>query len=85
MDRDPSRLKYWEAGNAFVVLWTIVTPADAGWKAGTGRVAITPKEPMWMAGYASRTRPSEGAVHDLWAKLEAIIAAVARRIQAAGR
>ena len=39
-----------------------------GWKAGTARVAITPGEPMWMAGYASRNKPSEGAVHDLWAK-----------------
>jgi neutral ceramidase len=43
-------------------------PAEAGWKAGTGRVTITPKVPMWMAGYGSRTKPSEGAVHDLWAK-----------------
>ncbi len=42
--------------------------AQAGWKAGTARVAITPKQPLWMSGYASRTRPSEGAVHDLWAK-----------------
>ena len=39
-----------------------------GWKAGTARVAITPKEPMWMAGYGARNKPSEGAVHDLWAK-----------------
>src|SRR4051812_26420104 len=39
-----------------------------GWKAGTARVAITPGEPLWMAGYAARDRPSEGAVHDLWAK-----------------
>jgi neutral ceramidase len=46
--------------------------ARAGWQAGTARVAITPKEPMWMAGYASRTRPSEGAVHDLWAKALAL-------------
>ena len=56
-------------------LWRVVgmlglglTQTEAGWKAGTGRVAITPKEPMWMAGYAARTKPSEGAVHDLWAK-----------------
>ena len=48
------------------------SPAKAGWKAGTGRVAITPKEPMWMAGYAARTKPSEGAVHDLWAKALAL-------------
>ncbi|MFO0892102.1 MAG: neutral/alkaline non-lysosomal ceramidase N-terminal domain-containing protein [Isosphaeraceae bacterium] len=44
----------------------------AGWLAGTARVAITPKEPMWMAGYGSRTKPSEGAVHDLWAKAIAL-------------
>jgi neutral ceramidase len=68
MNRD--RL-YWNRckwAKVFVLLWTIVTPAEAGWKAGTGRVAITPKQPMWMAGYAARTKPSEGAVHDLWAK-----------------
>ena len=27
---------------------------------------------MWMAGYAARTKPSEGAVHDLWAKALAL-------------
>jgi hypothetical protein len=42
--------------------------ADTGWKAGTARVVITPKQSMWMAGYGARDRPSEGAVHDLWAK-----------------
>ena len=29
---------------------------------------ITPEESMWMAGYASRDHPSEGTLHDLWAK-----------------
>jgi neutral ceramidase len=38
------------------------------WKIGTARTVITPDEPMWMAGYASRTSPSEGKLHDLWAK-----------------
>src|SRR5260370_28213928 len=23
---------------------------------------------MWMSGYAARTKPAEGKVHDLWAK-----------------
>src|SRR5438105_2255943 len=46
--------------------------AGAGWQAGTARVAITPGQPMWMSGYSARTRPSEGAVHDLWAKALAI-------------
>ena len=27
---------------------------------------------MWMAGYGSRNKPSEGAVHDLWAKALAL-------------
>jgi hypothetical protein len=44
------------------------TGVAAGWKAGTAKVAITPDRPTWMAGYGARDRPSEGAVHDLWAK-----------------
>ncbi|MDX2035952.1 MAG: neutral/alkaline non-lysosomal ceramidase N-terminal domain-containing protein [Isosphaeraceae bacterium] len=44
------------------------TVSADGWKAGTARAAITPKEPTWMAGYAARTAPSKGALHDIWAK-----------------
>jgi neutral ceramidase len=46
--------------------------ARADWKAGISRVPITPKESMWMAGYAARTKASEGAVHELWAKALAL-------------
>ena len=46
--------------------------AEASWKAGTARAIITPKTPMWMSGYAARTKPSQGVVHDLWAKALAI-------------
>ncbi len=42
--------------------------SDTGWKAGTAKVKITPAENLWLAGYAARTRPSEGKLHDLWAK-----------------
>lgn len=38
------------------------------WKAGVSRAVITPPEPMWMSGYASRDRPADGTIHDLWAK-----------------
>lgn len=31
-------------------------------------MAITPEEPMWLAGYAKRTRPAEGKVGELFAK-----------------
>jgi neutral ceramidase len=37
-------------------------------KAGVGRIAITPQGPIWMSGYAARKHPSEGVIHDLWAK-----------------
>ncbi|MEJ7769222.1 MAG: neutral/alkaline non-lysosomal ceramidase N-terminal domain-containing protein [Chitinophagaceae bacterium] len=40
----------------------------SGWKAGVASVIITPSEPMWMAGYADRDRPSEGTLVDLRAK-----------------
>jgi len=39
-----------------------------GWKAGVASVIITPEKSMWMAGFAARTRPSEGKLHELWAK-----------------
>ncbi|MEX2568680.1 MAG: neutral/alkaline non-lysosomal ceramidase N-terminal domain-containing protein [Cyclobacteriaceae bacterium] len=39
-----------------------------GWKAGVSRVDITPENAMWMAGYAGRTAPSNGTLHELWAK-----------------
>lgn len=41
---------------------------NQGWRAGTARVIITPEQPMWLAGFGSRTKPSEGKIHDLWAK-----------------
>ena len=38
------------------------------WKAGVARAKITPAAPVWMSGYAARNHPSEGVLHDLWAK-----------------
>ena len=42
------------------------------WKAGIATVVTTPEQPMWMAGYAARNKPSEGKVHDLHAKALAL-------------
>jgi len=44
----------------------------AEWKVGIATVVITPDQPMWMAGYAARSKPSEGKVHDLHAKALAL-------------
>lgn len=40
----------------------------AEWRAGVGVANITPTTPMWMSGYASRARPAEGKLTDLWVK-----------------
>jgi hypothetical protein len=44
------------------------THAADTWRAGSARINITPAGSMWMSGYASRDRPSEGKLTDLWAK-----------------
>ncbi|MGZ0172102.1 MAG: neutral/alkaline non-lysosomal ceramidase N-terminal domain-containing protein [Planctomycetales bacterium] len=41
---------------------------ESSWKAGVSSVKITPEGPAWMAGYASRNKPSDGVEHDLFAK-----------------
>ncbi len=40
--------------------------------AGVSKAVITPSESIWMSGYASRDKPSEGKVHDLYAKALAL-------------
>ena len=68
-----------------VLAWCVfawrLTPAvslAAQWQAGVARVNITPDEPMWMSGYASRDRPAEGTRHELWAKALALVDAGGR-------
>lgn len=57
-----------------------LSAADApGWKAGVATVKVTPTESMWMAGYAARTKPSEGVASDLFCKALALEAADGKR------
>jgi neutral ceramidase len=51
---------------ALLLIPTFATAAE--YKAGVATAVITPAVPMWMAGYASRTKPADGKVHDLYAK-----------------
>lgn len=70
------------AGSAWTVLATWVVAVGsleahggeehAGWRAGVASAVITPDQPMWMAGYAARTKPSEGKVQELYAKALAL-------------
>ncbi len=41
-------------------------------RAGTAKIKITPTEPVMMAGYGARNKPSEGVSADLWARALAI-------------
>lgn len=54
-------------------------PSAAQWKAGVAKTVITPEQPIWMSGYASRDRPAEGKLHDLWAKALALEDGAGRR------
>ncbi|MHC4518851.1 MAG: neutral/alkaline non-lysosomal ceramidase N-terminal domain-containing protein, partial [Planctomycetota bacterium] len=70
------RTSCWRAGLLLplMALWlapphvSAAEPSDIPWKAGAASIAVTPEHAMWMAGYAARTKPSEGKVHDLHAK-----------------
>ena len=48
-----------------------VVAADE-WKAGVAQAVITPKEPIWMAGYGDRVHPSNGVLRDLYVKALAL-------------
>lgn len=39
------------------------------WRVGTAQVNITPATSMWMGGFAARTKPAEGKLDDLFAKV----------------
>ncbi len=69
-------------GGLALLLGLLIAPlvmAD-GMKIGLGRVAITPSKPVWMAGYASRTEPGSGKLHDLWTKAIAIEDAAGNKV-----
>src|SRR5262245_46180027 len=57
-----------------------VRAADPAYKAGVATRIITPQQSMWMAGYASRTKPSEGKLHELYAKALCIEDAAGKRL-----
>ena len=42
------------------------------WKAGVAKASITPTEPIWMAGFGSRTKPSEGVRQDIFVRALAL-------------
>jgi neutral/alkaline ceramidase-like enzyme len=47
-------------------------PSRPAWSAGVARVEVTPREPIFMKGYGSRTKPSEGVREPLFVKVLAL-------------
>lgn len=71
--RTDNRLRHCGWAGCVLALCALFAPlAAADWKAGVARVDITPRESIWMAGYASRTKPSEGVRQHLYAKALAL-------------
>ena len=62
--------------NILALLWLLpglpLFAADAPYKAGVGSKVITPRGPLWMAGYGSRNKECDTKHHDLWVKALAI-------------
>jgi|CZKM01.1.fsa_nt_gi hypothetical protein len=63
------------------IVWVLLVALFAGpllaadqpfWKAGTARADITPTQPLWMAGFGSRTNPASGKEMSLWIKVLAL-------------
>jgi len=50
----------------------VLAQSAPGWRAGVASAVITPRETLWMAGYAARNKPSEGVAQDLFAKALAL-------------
>ena len=59
---------------SLIVLLLLVGAALSAqsWKAGVAKVDITPREPTWMAGYAARTKPSQGVLQPIYVKALAL-------------
>ncbi|MBY0512401.1 MAG: neutral/alkaline non-lysosomal ceramidase N-terminal domain-containing protein, partial [Gemmataceae bacterium] len=69
---------------ALLVALLAASPATAAdppaFKAGVAAKVITPARPMWMAGYAARTKPAEETEHDLYAKALVLEDAAGKRL-----
>ncbi len=76
-----TRLGCWSIGIILIGFGSLdAAEPSTGWKAGVARVDTTPTAPVRMAGYASRTSPSQGVAHPLVAKALALSDAQGNRV-----
>lgn len=55
-----------------LMLATWASAAPLPWKVGMARIRITPRSSLWLAGFAKRSRPSEGVAQHLFARALAL-------------
>src|SRR5258708_4163428 len=65
---------------ALALIFCVAPCFGAGLRAGVAKLDITPRGPIWMSGYASRSHASEGVRQTLWAKALAIDAGSGGRV-----
>ena len=74
----------WHAGGVCVLVMLVVpgaaSAAEPAYKAGVATRVITPEKPMWMSGYAARTKPADGKIHELYAKALCLQDAAGKRL-----
>ena len=69
------RIALLTAKTCCIILFTGVLLLDLSaqsWKAGVAKEKITPKDSVWMAGYAHRDHSAESTLQDLWVKALAL-------------
>src|SRR5205823_2759748 len=78
-----SKLDHLGSGRGFMpFMWRSLTlcllavwlsrPSPAAMQAGVATLDITPKESIWLAGFAARTKPSQGVRQRIFAKALAL-------------
>ncbi|MCE5311103.1 MAG: neutral/alkaline non-lysosomal ceramidase N-terminal domain-containing protein [Acidobacteriales bacterium] len=60
------------SARAVLFLAAVAAFAQADWKAGAAKLTITPNEPIRMAGFGFRERPSEGIRQDIYVRALAL-------------
>lgn len=65
------RSVFWGAALSIVVMVQPAVRAE-GWKVGLAQRKITPQQPVYLAGYASRNKPFESVADDLYVKAMAL-------------
>lgn len=66
------RVSPWTIVLLLLLVETAAGQGQSGWRAGVASVPITPQEPIWLAGYGSRKRPSGEVLQDIHAKAVAL-------------